>query len=1178
MRWIRAKGFWISGVLWLWLAAVGTHAETVIAFGPAVEVPAVAGISELAVGDLDGDGWPDLLASQSSSNCLALFRNLGATNPPGTFHFSAPVLLSCPTNPSSLTIADLNGDRRPELVVGIRDAVALFENRSVPGTLDEASFALAAILPPDPSFSSARAADIQVADYDGDGVTDLVAATRHGAIWRNLALGGAITPESFAPPLVLTNSTSSLGLLTADFDGNGLSDVVLAGGSRLFLNWSRPAALEFELASVGVPLWGLADVDSDGLPDLHSSSSMFLPSELDVRVNQSTPGHLQWGEWIEVAGLPGPVQGVDDLDGDGRGDFLLRLSTTNLGVIRNPYLPGTVGRCDLGPAATVAPSAGLWHEPALVFADLDTDGRKDYVRYVSSPPLFKIFPNLTVSEPEVWLQIPARAQRQLVGAVVSAQAFGFHISGTISRFEFLEGTNLVAVAGSVSMTVEITLTRAGVLEFRAEVVNSTGERFVSQPLRVCVAESLNTPLVPALLGAQADAWSSYVIATNGELYACGRNDHGQLGLGTTNASQPFFSAVPRPGNVQRWIGVAVGAGHALGIADTGELHAWGDNRSGQLGLGYTNEHELGPVLVPRPSGVTAWQDVRAGAGHSLALAEDGRLFGWGANGQGQLGLGHTNDVATAALVPPPEGVAGWISIAAAAYHSAGVAASGELYVWGFSATGSLVEGYTNAVPAPTRIPRPAGVSRWVSVAAGGVFNLALADNGQLYSWGLNAGGLLGLGDRSTNLPVVVPAPEAVELPAGVTAWTRFAAGQDHSLAVGSDGQLYAWGANNSSGELGTGEEWWSEPVRSSAPVIRPASVTLFKAFTAGNQFSLGIGDDDRLYAWGANGQGQLGNGAPAVALPVFLPAPVCSLDLFCPGITNLLPTIAILSPPTGTKLYSPANCEVVVQAADLDGVVDEVELFMVRQVVLAPETNRVGRLTAPPYRFDLTNLTSAVRSLFARVTDNSGARVETPARYLTIFSSPSLSYVPLPTNAVPNPFTGFIEQRVSFQNASTLPVAELRLMVTNLTDEMTLANAFGETNGTPYVEHAFAVAPGERVTFTLEYHVPPGQPLPSPRFSATLVTPESIEVQTGELTGLSLWLIPPGGGYGLEFPSQAGVSYAVQYSTDLRNWQTSEPDASGDGGFVRWLDQGPPRTSRPPTAESQRFYRVLQLP
>ncbi len=1171
----------VFGVLLVGGASAGARAGTEIAFGPPVAVPVVAGISALAVGDLDGDGWPDLATSLTSSNRLVLFRNLGATNPPGTFQFGTPVVLGCPTNPSVISIADLNNDHRPELIVGVRDAAVLFENHSVPGTLDESSFALAATLAPDPALSSGRTAEVVVGDFDGDGAMDLLAATRNGSVWRNLAQGGALSAASFAPPVVLTNDLARLGLCSADFDGSGLPDVALAGGARVFLNTSRPGALEFQRAGVGVRPEGLADIDSDGLPDQYSNGSLFDPPVLDVQLNQSTPGDLRWGASVPVVGLPGQVLQVEDLDRDGRGDLVLSVLTTNLSVIRNPYLPGTVGRVDLGPAVTVGPyRTMLGRGPLLVFADLDSDGRKECVIYRDSPRVLEVFPNMTVTEPEAWLQIPARTRRLPVGAVVSARAYAFHIPWTVSRVEFLEGTNRVAVAASPADAVEITLTRAGVLEFRAEVVSAGGERLVSEPVRVLVADELNTPLLPAVLGAQADAASSYVIATNGELYACGRNDRGQLGQGITNASQSFFSPIPRPGGVARWFRVVAGGEHALGLADTGELLAWGENRSGQLGLGYTNTYESAPVLVPGPVGVTGWREVRAGASHSLALAEDGRLFGWGANGQGQLGLVHTNDLARPTLIPAPGGAAGWTAVAAAADHSAGVATSGEIYVWGFSKMGELAEGQTNAVPRPTLIPRPAGVSRWVSVAAGGVFNLALADDGRLYSWGINAGGLLGLGERSTNLPAVMPVPEAVELPAGVTAWTGFSAGQDHSLALGNDGQLYAWGANNSSGELGTGDTWWLEPVRSPALVVRPANVTSFKAFTAGSQFSLGIGDDDRLYAWGANGQGQLGNGASAPDLsPQPLPTAVCSLDLFCPGITNLLPTIAILSPPTGTRFYSPASCEVVVEAADPDGVLDEVELFVVRQVSTgSPETNRVGRLTSPPYRFSLTNLASAVKSLFARATDNSGARVETPARYLTIYSGPSLSYVPLATNAMPNPFTGFFEQRVTFQNASSSPVAGLRLLVANLTNGVALADAFGETNGTPYVEHAFAVPPGERITFTLEYIVPPGQPWPNPRFSAVLVTPEPSPAPSGASTGLSLWLIAPGGGVGLEFPTEAGAGYAIQYSANLRDWWTSRPDVFGDGGFRRWLDQGPPRTLRPPGTDPQRFYRVLRRP
>ncbi len=153
---------------------------------------------------------------------------------------------------------------------------------------------------------------------------------------------------------------------------------------------------------------------------------------------------------------------------------------------------------------------------------------------------------------------------------------------------------------------------------------------------------------------------------------------------------------------------------------------------------------------------------------------------------------------------------------------------------------------------------------------------ASATTTELYSWGYNPDGELGNGS-TTNATT----PVKVSLPAGVTA-TAAAAGGDHSLAIGSDGKLYAWG-NNSEGQLGNGTT-----VSSSTPVVvsMPAGVTA-TAVAAGQSHSVTLGSNGAVYDWGDNSEEELGNGTDynsSTPVKVTLPAGV-TRDRLPPGNT-----------------------------------------------------------------------------------------------------------------------------------------------------------------------------------------------------------------------------------------------------------------------------------------------------
>jgi hypothetical protein len=187
--------------------------------------------------------------------------------------------------------------------------------------------------------------------------------------------------------------------------------------------------------------------------------------------------------------------------------------------------------------------------------------------------------------------------------------------------------------------------------------------------------------------------------------------------------------------------------------------------------------------VPKPPG--GWRDARS----SLADPVNNVILGLGENNEAYLISFGSYGSYSSSLLARPSGVNGWKRIAQAGLFSVLLTTNDQLYIYGEygGVTG------TSGTYGWSAVPKPSGVSRWVDFAAGGYHVLAIGNNGQLYGWGRNWELQLGLGeDQNTRAT-----PALITPPAGVTAWSAVAAGQFHSLAIGNDCSLYAWGANGS---------------------------------------------------------------------------------------------------------------------------------------------------------------------------------------------------------------------------------------------------------------------------------------------------------------------------------------------------------------------------------------------
>ena len=230
---------------------------------------------------------------------------------------------------------------------------------------------------------------------------------------------------------------------------------------------------------------------------------------------------------------------------------------------------------------------------------------------------------------------------------------------------------------------------------------------------------------------------------------------------------------------------------------------------------------------------------------------------------------------------PPAGATRWIQVAVRSYVS-----PNELDLFALDDRGRLYGVYSGTAwfPSPgfTQVPIPPGATAWTNVSAGGQATLAQANDGNLYGWGHNDNGQLGLGYRFS----FTNAPQKIALPSGKTGWGAISAGQYHMLATTTDGQLYAWGYNGS-GQLGQGDQ-----SSRYVPTVVP-NMTNVTAIAAGYGHSIAVANCQVL-AWGANSHGQLGAGFTSPFYPTPL-GPQFTYDI-CSTTPPALPVVSVTAP------------------------------------------------------------------------------------------------------------------------------------------------------------------------------------------------------------------------------------------------------------------------------------------
>jgi alpha-tubulin suppressor-like RCC1 family protein len=309
--------------------------------------------------------------------------------------------------------------------------------------------------------------------------------------------------------------------------------------------------------------------------------------------------------------------------------------------------------------------------------------------------------------------------------------------------------------------------------------------------------------------------------------------------------------------------VAGGDGFSAVLRTDGTVFAWGDEELGSLGNNVVSQSSQ---RVPQQViGLTRITQIAVGQYHGIARRDDGTVYAWGPNTDGRLGLGSPGGIfGTPQQVP---GVSNAVAVAAGLSHSMALLSDGSVRVWGANSAGQLGLGDVASRASPTPLP---GLTAVQSIHAGGSHSAAILADGTVRMWGSNADGQLGVGDKVGRAsPTAVSALAA----AGIT---QLSLGRFHTLARGSDGSVWAWGANN-----------WGQaappPVSNGATTpadalvpTRVASLSSAIAVAAGHEFSVALLSNGTARTWGNNGSGQLGTGqdgnSTSTATPQLFPS------------------------------------------------------------------------------------------------------------------------------------------------------------------------------------------------------------------------------------------------------------------------------------------------------------------
>jgi len=494
------------------------------------------------------------------------------------------------------------------------------------------------------------------------------------------------------------------------------------------------------------------------------------------------------------------------------------------------------------------------------------------------------------------------------------------------------------------------------------------------------------------------AGSNHAIAlkydTN-KLYSWGNNASGQLGIGNTNTVNGIQTVKYQGADLTGIVAISTGLNHNLVLNSSGSIYNWGDNSAGQLGNSTTTD-KTNPIQPKKADAVTTLTNVIAiasGANFNLALDSNGSVWSWGAGGNGQLGNGVAAAQSYLAQVKTDASTSlrgatladPVVSLACGNSHAIAITASHTAWGWGDNSHYELGLSTTGDKLYAKPLTAITGVS---SAECGGAFTLFLTTGGNVKSLGLNTKGQLG--NNLTDGVDQVNLQNVVDSNGvAITSIVQVAAGADFALALTSSGTVYAWGSNQY-GTLGNGSVDGNKHAQAmlvmQAPGIPLANIV---QIACGTDFCLALDSQGRIHAWGNSGSNVLGNDN-SVILPSNVVYPVTYST--APSVGNVPVSVTVVSPYPYQPFYAPSSVPLTANVSVQAGgpTISRVDYYY-------SGGSLIGSSTTSPYTVVTPPLYSGTYSVIAIATDSNGIQYTSPNVIFSVQPSTVSISVPSPS-------------------------------------------------------------------------------------------------------------------------------------------------------------------------------------